>query len=153
MSHASLRFYAHQYCPAGTPVIPRLIHRWLTPPTLAHWYMHAGRRCPGTGGIILAASGYSAKEIELVVRALRARTMDCARVKGRKGAREGEGEGGGGGRGRGDSIRFVGPSAVFVWKTMQPFVLPEMRAELEPRVRVEGARKKDKPAVPAAAVQ
>jgi len=38
----SLRFYAQQFYQEGKKVVPRLIHRWLTPLTLAIWFMDDG---------------------------------------------------------------------------------------------------------------
>lgn len=116
ISHGSLRFYAHQYRPKGDPVIPKLIHRWLKPRTLAYWYMYGGRKCYRTGGIVLKASKYSGKQIQLVVKALKARTMDCCRKKKRNG----------------DVIRFEGRSASWLWKMMEPHILEELREHLKP---------------------
>lgn len=116
VSHGSFRFYAHQYRPDGDPVIPKLIHRWLRPRTLAYWYMYGGRKCQTTGGIVLNASKYSGKQIQLVVKALKARTMDCRRKKKRNG----------------DVIRFEGKSAVWLWKLMEPYILKALREQLKP---------------------
>lgn len=38
----SLRFYYHQFYKNKKKVVPKLIHRWLTPLTLAIWYMDDG---------------------------------------------------------------------------------------------------------------
>ncbi|GJP77705.1 hypothetical protein CLOP_g8064, partial [Closterium sp. NIES-67] len=48
--HTSLRYHAQRYHPQGNRAVPKLIQRWLTPKTLAHWYMYSGRRCEDTGG-------------------------------------------------------------------------------------------------------
>ncbi|CAI5525742.1 unnamed protein product [Closterium sp. Naga37s-1] len=132
--HPSLVFYLHQYRPEkqdGRAVVPRLVHKWLTPRALAYWYMYAGQRGQpsqrGTrgqpeGSIILDAGMYQAKEVALIVKALKARTIDCAqskRGKGSKGQR---------------AVRFSGPSAQFLWKFMEPFVLEEVKVELSPVV-------------------
>eukprot|EP00250_Pteridium_aquilinum_P020815 c24961_g1_i1 orf=56-4504(+) len=116
VSHGSLRFYAHQYRPNGEPVIPKLIHRWLKPRTLAYWYMYGGRKCRSTGGIVLNASKYPGKQIQLVVKSLKARTMDCRRKKKRNG----------------DVIRFEGKSAVWLWKLMEPHILKAVKEQLKP---------------------
>ncbi|KAI5084756.1 hypothetical protein GOP47_0000925 [Adiantum capillus-veneris] len=116
VNHGSFRFYAHQYRPNGEPIIPKLIHRWLKPRTLAYWYMYGGRKCQRTGGIILNASKYSGKQIQLVVKALKARTMDCRRKK----------------RRNGDVIRFEGRSAMWLWKLMEPHILKNVKEQLKP---------------------
>ncbi|CAI5494604.1 unnamed protein product [Closterium sp. Naga37s-1] len=131
--HPSLVFYLHQYRPEkqdGRAVVPRLVHKWLTPRALAYWYMYAGQRGQSSqrgklgqhnqGSIVLDARMYQAKEVALIVKALKARTIDCAqskRGKGSKGPR---------------AVRFSGPSAHFLWKFMEPFVLEEVKEELSP---------------------
>ena len=42
LSSGSLRFYAGQFYPHGKKVVPKLIHRWLTPRAMAIWYMDDG---------------------------------------------------------------------------------------------------------------
>lgn len=42
LSTGSLRFYAAQFYRNGKKIVPRLIHRWLTPMSLAVWYMDDG---------------------------------------------------------------------------------------------------------------
>ena len=116
VSHGSLRFYAHQYRPEGQPVIPKLIHRWLNPLSLAYWYMYGGEKCKETGGLILNALPYTSKELTLVVKALKARTVDCV-IKKRK---------------AGNVLLFKDESAVWLWKLMEPHVLDELKDLLRP---------------------
>lgn len=120
VSHGSLRFYAHQYRPEGQPVIPRLIHRWLNPLSLAYWYMYGGEKCKETGGIILNACQYTSKELTLVVKALKARTVDCVIKKRRSG----------------NVLCFKDESAVWVWKLMEPHILDELKDLLRPEMPV-----------------
>lgn len=42
VSHGAFRFYAHQFYRAGRKTVPRLIHRWLKPRSLAYWFMDNG---------------------------------------------------------------------------------------------------------------
>ena len=42
LSTGSLRFYATQFYQNGTKVVPKLIHRWLSPLAMAVWYMDDG---------------------------------------------------------------------------------------------------------------
>ena len=39
---SSLKFYGQQFYPKGKKIVPKLIHRWLTPLTLAVWFMDDG---------------------------------------------------------------------------------------------------------------
>ncbi|KAL3699602.1 hypothetical protein R1sor_017624 [Riccia sorocarpa] len=116
VSHGSFRFFAHQYRPDGKPKIPRLIHRWLSPQTLAYWYMYGGRRCPQTGSIILNASAYSSKELSLVVDALKAKTIECEKRQTKDDL----------------SLVVAGKSATWLWKLMQPHIFPGAEASLKP---------------------
>lgn len=120
VSHGSLRFYAHQYRPEGQPVIPRLIHRWLNPLSLAYWYMYGGEKCTKTGGMILNACQYTSKELTLVVKALKARTVDCV-IKKRKSGRV---------------LIFKDESAAWVWRLMEPHILDELKDLLRPDMAV-----------------
>ncbi|KAL2652236.1 hypothetical protein R1flu_020364 [Riccia fluitans] len=116
ISHGSFRFFAHQYRPDGKPKIPRLIHRWLSPQTLAYWYMYGGRRCSQTGSIILNASAYTSKELSLVVDALKAKTIDCEKRQTKN-----------------DLFLIVeGKSASWLWKLMQPHIIPGVQDFLKP---------------------
>lgn len=120
VSHGSFRFYAHQYRPEGEPVIPRLIHRWLNPLSLAYWYMYGGTKCKNTGGIILNACQYSSKELTLVVKALKARTVDCVIKKRRSG----------------NVLLFKDESAAWIWRLMEPHILDELKDLLRPNMPV-----------------
>ncbi|CAI5496711.1 unnamed protein product [Closterium sp. Naga37s-1] len=174
--HTALRYHAQRYHPQGPRVIPKLIQRWLTPKTLAHWYMYSGRRCEETGGMILHAKQYSSRDLRRIARALCVSVRDCS-VKmryrrpgqrvlekgGRKAGKrtrkavrsvEGEEEEGGGlmdrlrwkaqmGRVALESpwdapnlIRFGGATATRLWKFMEAHVLPSLRDELRPGVRM-----------------
>lgn len=42
VSHSAFRFYAHQFYDGDRKVAPRLIHRWLTPKSMAYWFMDDG---------------------------------------------------------------------------------------------------------------
>lgn len=42
LSTGSLRFYAQQFYQDGKKVVPKLIHRWISPLALAVWYMDDG---------------------------------------------------------------------------------------------------------------
>jgi hypothetical protein len=42
ISHAAFRFYAHQFYDGRQKRVPVLIHRWLTPKSIAYWFMDDG---------------------------------------------------------------------------------------------------------------
>lgn len=42
LSHGAFRFYGQQFYRSGKKVVPRLIHKWLTPLALAVWFMDDG---------------------------------------------------------------------------------------------------------------
>ncbi|GJP36936.1 hypothetical protein CLOM_g21397, partial [Closterium sp. NIES-68] len=178
--HTSLRYHAQRYHPQGNRAVPKLIQRWLTPKTLAHWYMYSGRRCEDTGGMILHAKQYSSRDLRRIARALCVSVRDCwvkmryrrpgqrvlergGRKKGKKlkkggrGKEGGDGEEGGEGSGVRDRlrwkaqmgrvalespwdapnlIRFGGATATRLWKFMEGHVLPSLRDELRPGVRM-----------------
>uniref|UniRef100_A0A7I4B7M8 Pentacotripeptide-repeat region of PRORP domain-containing protein n=1 Tax=Physcomitrium patens TaxID=3218 RepID=A0A7I4B7M8_PHYPA len=118
VSHVSLQFYAQQYRPEGQPVIPRLIHRWLNPLSLAYWYMYGGEKCKETRGIILNACQYTSMELTLVVKSLKAGTVDCFVRKRRSG----------------NVLCFTGESAARIWKLMEPHILDEVKDLLRPDI-------------------
>ncbi|KAE9447198.1 hypothetical protein C3L33_20890, partial [Rhododendron williamsianum] len=76
-SHTSLKrhIYDQQFWPKGQAVIPKLIHRWLSPRVLAYWYMFAGYRT-SSGDILLKVKG-SQEGVERIVKALKAKSLDC----------------------------------------------------------------------------
>eukprot|EP00249_Psilotum_nudum_P022365 c28489_g1_i1 orf=1288-3165(+) len=117
ISSGAFRFYALQYRPRGKPVIPKLIHHWLKPQTLAYWYMYGGCKCERTGGIMLNAAGYSQTEIQLVVQVLKQWTIHCTISKWRNGC----------------AFWFEGESAICLWRKMKPYILEDVKGELGSR--------------------
>lgn len=103
--HSYFGFYADQFWPRGKPVIPKLIHRWLSPCALAYWYMYGGYRM-SSGDILLKLRG-SQEGVERVVKALKAKSLDC-RVK-RKGQVY--------------WIGLLGSNSTWFWKLIEPYVL------------------------------
>ncbi|KAF8011776.1 hypothetical protein BT93_I0039 [Corymbia citriodora subsp. variegata] len=103
--HSYFGFYADQFWPRGKPVIPKLIHRWLSPCVLAYWYMYGGYRT-SSGDILLQLKG-SQEGVDRVVKALKAKSMDC-RVK-RKGQTF--------------WIGLLGSNSTWFWKLIEPYVL------------------------------
>ncbi|KAI4375651.1 hypothetical protein MLD38_013499 [Melastoma candidum] len=106
ISHSSLHFFADQFLPRGQPAIPKLIHRWLSPCVLAYWYMYGGRKTL-SGDILLKLIGGSLEGVERIVKALKAKSLEC-RVKR---------------RGQFYWIGLLGSNATSAWELMQPYLL------------------------------
>lgn len=111
--HISFGYYGDQFWPKGKLMIPKLIHRWLSPRTLAYWYMYAGHRT-SSGDIVLKLKG-SNEGIEKVVKALKSKSLDC-KVK-RKG--------------RVCWIGFLGKDSTWFWKMTEPYILDELKDVLK----------------------
>ena len=69
---SSLRFYAHLFYPRGKKVVPKFIHKWLTPLTLAVWFMDDGsvksKECQGK---YLNTQGFDALSVKRLQGALK----------------------------------------------------------------------------------
>ncbi|XP_044507305.1 pentatricopeptide repeat-containing protein At2g15820, chloroplastic-like isoform X2 [Mangifera indica] len=109
ISHSYFGFYADQFWPKGQSMIPKLIHRWLSPRVLAYWYMYGGHRT-SLGDIILMLKG-SSEGVEKVVRALKSQSLDC-RVKK---------------KGEVFWIGFLGNNSLWFWKLIEPYVLDDLK--------------------------
>lgn len=109
VSHSYFGFYADQFWPKGQAVIPKLIHRWLSPRVLAYWYMFGGYRT-SSGDILLKVKG-SKEGAERIVKALKAKSLDCkVKMKGRV-----------------LWLGFLGSNSTWLWETIEPYVLDDLR--------------------------
>lgn len=104
--HAHFGFFANQFFLKGQPVLPKLVHRWLSPRVLAYWFMFGGFRLQ-SGDIVLKVSGGNKDGVERIVGSLQTRSLTC-KVK-RKG--------------RLFWIGFQGMNADSFWKIIEPYVL------------------------------
>ncbi|XP_006296983.2 pentatricopeptide repeat-containing protein At2g15820, chloroplastic [Capsella rubella] len=114
ISHSFFGFYADNFWPKGQPEIPKLIHRWLSPHSLAYWYMYGGFKT-SQGDIILRLKG-SLEGVEKVVKALRGKSMEC-RVKK---------------KGKVFWIGLQGTNSALFWKLIEPYVLEDLKDHLKP---------------------
>lgn len=74
VSHPAFRFYNHQFYQDGRKVVPRLIHRWLTPRNIAYWYMDDGSiRSRQSKGVIFNTQGFSHIDVQRLCAVLRDR--------------------------------------------------------------------------------
>ncbi|PIN14201.1 hypothetical protein CDL12_13178 [Handroanthus impetiginosus] len=111
--HSHFNFYADQFWPQGQPVIPKLVHRWLTPRVLAYWYMYGGYRT--SSGDILLKLRFREEDVLRVVKTFKTKSMNCL-VK-RKGTVF--------------WLGFLGRDAMEFWKLTEPFVLADLKEALE----------------------
>lgn len=64
LSHGAFRFYAHQFYRAGKKIVPDLIHRWLTPQSIAYWFMDDGSiKSSQSKAVILNTQGFNQSEV------------------------------------------------------------------------------------------
>uniref|UniRef100_A0A0A9DF66 Homing endonuclease LAGLIDADG domain-containing protein n=1 Tax=Arundo donax TaxID=35708 RepID=A0A0A9DF66_ARUDO len=104
--HSHFAFFADQFFLKGQPVLPKLVHRWLSPRVLAYWFMFGGMRLQ-SGDIVLKVSGGNIEGVDRIVNSLHTQSLSC-KVK-RKG--------------RFFWIGFQGSSADSFWKIIEPYVL------------------------------
>ncbi|ONK55737.1 uncharacterized protein A4U43_C10F480 [Asparagus officinalis] len=115
IAHSYFGFFADQFWLKNRFVVPKLIHRWLSPRVLAYWYMFGGFKIP-SGDILLKLKSINREDVERVVKALQAKSLAC-RVK-RKG--------------RVFWIGLQGSNANLFWETVEPYVLENVREILSP---------------------
>lgn len=71
VSHGAFRFYAHQFYREGKKTVPKLIHRWLKPRSLAYWFMDDGSiKWSKSKAVILNTHAFSHNEIKRLLRTL-----------------------------------------------------------------------------------
>uniref|UniRef100_A0A0E0K423 Protein ORGANELLE TRANSCRIPT PROCESSING 51 n=1 Tax=Oryza punctata TaxID=4537 RepID=A0A0E0K423_ORYPU len=104
--HQHFSFFADQFFLKGQPVLPKLIHRWLSPRVLAYWFMFGGSKLP-SGDIVLKLSGGNSEGVERIVNSLHTQSL-TSKVK-RKG--------------RFFWIGFQGSNAESFWRIIEPHVL------------------------------
>ncbi|KVH93256.1 pentatricopeptide repeat-containing protein At2g15820, chloroplastic [Cynara cardunculus var. scolymus] len=114
ISHSYFGFYADQFWPQGQPVIPKLIHRWLSPRVLAYWYMYGGYRT-SSGDILLKLRG-SEDGVDRIVKTLGKKSLSC-KVK-RKG--------------RFFWIGLLGSNSTWFWKLVDPYIVGDLKDLLKP---------------------
>ncbi|EFJ23510.1 hypothetical protein SELMODRAFT_442798 [Selaginella moellendorffii] len=104
-------FYYHQYRPNGEQKIPRLVHRWIPELTLAYWYMYGGHRSLDGRSMVFNAEAYDHKELCLVVEAMYERRIQCRIMRDERGKHY---------------LEISSESAVWLWKLVAEYVLPEL---------------------------
>ena len=71
LSSGSFRFYAHQFYEGKKKIIPKLIHRWLTPLSLAVWFMDDGSiKSKHHRARIINTQGFEKREVLRLIKVL-----------------------------------------------------------------------------------
>ncbi|KAG8059732.1 hypothetical protein GUJ93_ZPchr0002g23731 [Zizania palustris] len=104
--HQHFSFFADQFFQKSQPVLPKLVHRWLSPRVLAYWFMFGGSKLP-SGDIVLKLSGGNTEGVQRIVNSLHTQSI-TSKVK-RKG--------------RFFWICFQGSNAESFWTIIAPHVL------------------------------
>lgn len=70
-AHGSLRFYGQQFYDHKKKIVPKLIYKWLTPLSLAIWFMDDGSlKSKQHKARILNTKGFTKPEVERLIKAL-----------------------------------------------------------------------------------
>uniref|UniRef100_A0A1D1YYS6 Pentatricopeptide repeat-containing protein At2g15820 n=1 Tax=Anthurium amnicola TaxID=1678845 RepID=A0A1D1YYS6_9ARAE len=118
IAHPNFTFFADQFWPKDKPMIPKLIHRWLSERVLAYWYMYGGFRS-SSGDILLRLKGGKLEHVRRIIKVLQTKSLNC-RVK-RKG--------------RVFWIGFQGNDAITFWKLTEPYIFDGVKEHLQPDVQ------------------
>jgi hypothetical protein len=71
LTHISFRFFGKQFYKNKKKVVPKLIHRWLTPRALAYWFMDDGSmKSIQSKGVILNTQGFYYADVQTLCNAL-----------------------------------------------------------------------------------
>lgn len=71
ISSSTFTFFGKQFYKDKKKVIPKLIHRWLTPRALAYWYMDDGSmKSTQSKGVLLNTQAFSHAEVKLLCNVL-----------------------------------------------------------------------------------
>ena len=71
LSSGSFRFYAQQFYKDKKKVVPKLIHRWLTPLSLAVWFMDDGSiKSKYHRARIINTQGFEKREVQRLIKVL-----------------------------------------------------------------------------------
>lgn len=113
VSHGALRFYAQQFYLLGRKQVPRLIHRWLTPRSLAYWFMDDGSmKSSQSKAVIFNTQGFERPDVERLISVLASHFQLAAKLRRQR---------------DGFQIFVSGTSFDRFRELVDPFVIPEMR--------------------------
>jgi len=116
VSHASFRFYAHQFYRGRKKIVSRSVGKLLKPKSLAYWFMDDGSiKSKQSKGIILNTQGYTKEDVEKLTRILAYRFQLEAKKRRQR---------------EGYQIYISGKSFEVFKKLVHPYILPEMKYKL-----------------------
>jgi len=116
VSSGSLRFYAKQFYQDGKKVVPKLIHRWLTPLALAVWYMDDGSiKSNQHRTVLLNTHGFGKHELQWLQEALSNGYGIETKVRKQK---------------DGHQLYFLSETVDIFLRLIEPHVIPSMRYKL-----------------------
>ncbi len=120
VSHGALRFYGQQFYGDKRKVVPKLIHRWLTPRSLAYWYMDDGSlKSHQSKEVVLNTQGFSEAEVERLIAALTRNFKLEAKKRKQK---------------EGYQVYISGRSFERFEELVRPYIIPEMMYKI-PKTR------------------
>ena len=71
VSSSTFTFFGKQFYKENKKIIPKLIHRWLTPRALAYWYMDDGSmKSTQSKGVLLNTQSFSHSSVQLLCNVL-----------------------------------------------------------------------------------
>ncbi len=119
LSLVSLRFFAHQFYKNNEKIIPKLIHRWLTPFVMAVWFMDDGSiKSNRNRALILNTQSFSRNDTERLKEVLEKKfeIKTKLRIQKRKNI--------------GYQLYFLSDTVSKFVNIIQPFILPSMKYKL-----------------------
>jgi hypothetical protein len=118
VSHGAFRFYAQQFYLQGRKQVPKLIHRWLSPRSLAYWFMDDGSmKSKQSKAVIFNTQAFQLPDVQRLIDVLASHFQLAAKLR-----RQPDGY----------QIFISGRSFEKFCATVDPFVIPEMRYKLPP---------------------
>lgn len=121
VSHGALRFFAQQFYLQGQKQVPKLIHRWLSPRSLAYWFMDDGSMKSGQSkAVILNTQAFLLPDVQRLIDVLASHFQLAAKVRKQS---------------DGHQIYVSGRSFERFCELVDPFLIPEMRYKLPPERR------------------
>ena len=116
VSHSAFRFYAQQFYASGKKQVPRLVHRWLTPVSMAYWFMDDGSiKSKESKAVLFNTQGFINTEVVRLVQILQDKFGLEASVRKQK---------------EGCQIYISGNSYEKFVELVSPFIIAEMRYKL-----------------------
>lgn len=116
ISHGTFRFYGQQYYCDRKKHVPKLIHRWLTPRSLAYWYMDNGSmKSSQSKGVILNTQCFERNDVYRLIDVLNDQFILKAKLREQK---------------DGYQIYVSGSSLEVLTNWIEPYLISEMRYKL-----------------------